>query len=67
MKKSILFIVLAITSLMAEAQLQTPAASPAASVYTQVGLTDIKVEYSRPRAKGRKIFGTESRDRKSVV
>ena len=45
---------------MAEAQLQTPAASPAASVSTQVGLTDIKVEYSRPRAKGRKIFGTET-------
>jgi hypothetical protein len=42
---------------MAEAQVQTPSASPAGSVSTVVGLTDIKIDYSRPRAKGRKIFG----------
>jgi hypothetical protein len=59
MKKSILFCVLLLTGVLAEAQIQTPSASAPASVYTQVGLTDIKVDYFRPRAKGRKIFGTE--------
>lgn len=43
--------------LMAEAQIQTPSASPAATVTTVVGLTDVKITYSRPRMKGRKIFG----------
>jgi len=43
--------------LWAEAQIQTPQASPAATVSTVVGLTDVKVTYSRPRMKGRKIFG----------
>jgi hypothetical protein len=57
MKKSLLLIVLIVSCLMAEAQVQTPAASPAGSVSSTIGLTDVKVEYSRPRAKGRKIFG----------
>jgi cytochrome c556 len=34
------------------------AASPAGSVSTIVGLTDVTIKYSRPRAKGRAIFGT---------
>jgi hypothetical protein len=37
-----------------------PAPSPSASVTTVVGLTDVKVEYSRPKVKGRKIFGSTS-------
>jgi len=45
------------TCFMAEAQIQTPSASPAATVTTVVGLTDVKITYSRPRMKGRKIFG----------
>ncbi len=45
---------------IAEAQIQTPAASPAAVASTQVGLTDVKIAYSRPRSKGRKIFGAGS-------
>lgn len=57
MKKSFFVVVIAAMSLMAEAQVQTPAASPAGTVSTVVGLTDIKIDYSRPRAKGRKIFG----------
>jgi hypothetical protein len=57
MKKSLFIVVMAAMSLLAEAQVVTPAASPAASVSTVVGLTDIKIDYSRPRAKGRKIFG----------
>jgi hypothetical protein len=34
-----------------------PQSSPAASVKQRVGVTDISVEYSRPGAKERKIFG----------
>jgi Protein of unknown function (DUF2911). len=60
MKKSILFCALLMVGFLAEAQIQTPAASAPASVYTQVGLTDVKVDYFRPRAKGRKIFGSEA-------
>lgn len=39
------------------AQIKTPAASPPASVYSQVGLTDITINYFRPKVKGRQIFG----------
>jgi hypothetical protein len=60
MKKTLLIAALAFVTLFAEAQVVTPAASPAASVSTNVGLTDIKIDYSRPRAKGRKIFGEAS-------
>lgn len=38
-------------------KLEFPAASPAASFEQRVGLTDVSVKYSRPSAKGRKIFG----------
>ena len=55
MKK--LFILFLIAGFAAQAQVITPAASPGASETTVVGLTDVKVEYSRPKAKGRKIFG----------
>lgn len=34
-----------------------PQPSPAASVSTRVGLTDVEVNYSRPAMKGRTIFG----------
>lgn len=43
--------------LTAEAQVQTPQPSPTASVSTVVGLTDVRVDYARPRLKGRKVFG----------
>lgn len=39
------------------AQIQLPAPSPASTVTQKVGLTDVSVSYSRPIAKGRKIFG----------
>ena len=42
----------------AYAQIETPAASPGATLSTRIGLTDVKISYSRPRIKGRKIFGT---------
>ena len=57
MKKVLLIAVIAVMSLGAEAQVQTPAPSPAGSVSSVIGLTDVKIEYFRPRLKGRKIFG----------
>jgi len=56
MKNTLLFLLLAI-GFMANAQIQTPQPSATASVTTVVGLTDVKIDYSRPSAKGRKIFG----------
>ncbi|WP_226333270.1 DUF2911 domain-containing protein [Echinicola marina] len=38
-------------------QIQMPQASPSATISQKIGLTDVKVEYSRPSVKGRKIFG----------
>ncbi len=55
--KNTLTILLATLCFVASAQVQTPAPSPTASVSTVVGLTDVKIDYSRPRSKGRKIFG----------
>jgi tetratricopeptide (TPR) repeat protein len=59
MKKILILALLAIAG-WAQAQIQTPQPSPAASTSTVVGLTDIKVDYFRPKAKGRKIFGTDA-------
>ena len=39
------------------AQINTPQASPGASFTQKFGLTEIKMEYSRPGIKGRTIFG----------
>ncbi len=58
--KNVLIVLLMIVGLSAEAQVQTPQPSPGAMLSTVVGLTDVKVEYSRPKAKGRKIFGAGS-------
>ncbi len=55
--KKLLSLGLIALAFMAEAQVKTPSASPAGSVSTVVGLTDVKIDYSRPRVKGRKIFG----------
>ena len=55
--KNILVILLVALTIGATAQIQTPPASPSGSVFTKVGLTDIKIEYSRPKMKGRKVFG----------
>lgn len=55
--KFILFILLFAASQMAVAQISTPAPSPAGKVYSKVGLTDVNISYSRPKMKGRKIFG----------
>jgi Protein of unknown function (DUF2911) len=41
----------------AQAQIKTPAQSPTAKVTQEVGVSEVTVEYSRPSARGRKIFG----------
>ena len=38
-------------------ELEFPQPSPAATITQRVGLTDIEIAYSRPSARGRKIFG----------
>lgn len=48
---------MAVMFMVSEAQIQTPAASPAGAVSSTIGLTEVKIEYFRPRLKGRKIFG----------
>lgn len=40
-------------------QIRTPAPSPTVSMETTVGLTDVKVTYSRPGVKGRTIFSAD--------
>ena len=40
------------------AQINTPQASPFATVTQRVGLADVKIEYSRPSLKGRKMIGS---------
>ncbi|HRG09851.1 MAG TPA: DUF2911 domain-containing protein [Cyclobacteriaceae bacterium] len=55
--KNALLLLLFVMGIAATAQVQTPQPSPAASVSTVVGLTDVKIDYSRPSLKGRKIFG----------
>jgi hypothetical protein len=57
MKNTLLILAILAAGLVANGQVQTPQPSPAASVSTVVGLTDVKIDYSRPSAKGRKIFG----------
>ncbi len=38
-------------------QVETPAPSPFCKVEQKIGLTDVTLEYSRPSAKDRTIFG----------
>ncbi|MBM3917491.1 MAG: DUF2911 domain-containing protein [Sphingomonadales bacterium] len=56
MKKVILFVTLGVASML-NAQVVTPKASPAAKFQQKVGLADIQIEYARPGAKGRVVFG----------
>ena len=44
-------------SFTVNAQIQTPAPSPASKLEQKVGLTDVTIEYSRPSMRGRTIFG----------
>lgn len=57
MKKVLASITLFLVCLPTFAQVKTPQASPKASVTQTVGLTEVVIDYSRPSAKGRTIFG----------
>ena len=59
MKKAKLIILFFASIFTSKAQsIQTPAPSPSATFTQVVGNTEIKMEYSRPGVKERKIFGT---------
>ncbi len=57
MKKIIFILAVIIANFTIEAQVKTPQPSPKSTLNQVVGLTDVTVEYSRPSAKGRIIFG----------
>jgi hypothetical protein len=57
MKKIIFILSVIIANFTIEAQVKTPQPSPKSTLNQVVGLTDVSVEYSRPSAKGRVIFG----------
>nr|WP_315202717.1 DUF2911 domain-containing protein [uncultured Flavobacterium sp.] len=57
MKKILIAFAFIIAPLITEAQLKTPQASPKATVFQTVGLTDVEVVYCRPAARGRAVFG----------
>lgn len=55
--KKIILLALIIANYAIEAQVKTPAPSPKSVLNQVVGLTDVTVDYSRPSAKGRVVFG----------
>ncbi|MFT3796053.1 DUF2911 domain-containing protein [Flavobacterium sp.] len=57
MKKILFLLAISVASMGIQAQVKTPAPSPAATVKQVVGLTDVEIKYSRPSMKGRTIFG----------
>lgn len=57
MRKIILALAVLIANFTIEAQVKTPQPSPKSTLNQVVGLTDVTVEYSRPSAKGRPVFG----------
>jgi tetratricopeptide (TPR) repeat protein len=57
MKKIIFILAVIIANFTIEAQVKTPQPSPKSTLNQVVGLTDVVVEYNRPSAKGRVVFG----------
>ena len=57
MKKILIAGAFMFTFMVSSAQVRTPQASPSAKIEQTVGLTEVKVEYSRPSAKGRSVYG----------
>ena len=57
MKKFIFVFAMLIANYAIEAQVKTPQPSPKSVVQQTVGLTEVEIEYSRPSAKGRTVFG----------
>ncbi|UZR96815.1 DUF2911 domain-containing protein [Chondrinema litorale] len=58
MKKLQLTLITIFISTLAHAQITIPSPSPEGSVYSKVGLTDVTIDYFRPKVRGRKIFGS---------
>lgn len=57
MKNIIIVLAIIIANFTIEAQVKTPQGSPKSTVIQTVGLTEVEVNYSRPSAKGRAVFG----------
>ena len=57
MKKIIIALAIILANFSIEAQVKTPQSSPKATIQQSVGLTDVEIEYSRPSARGRAVFG----------
>jgi len=58
MKKNIIIIGIILSATFSYGQrLKTPTLSPFSKITQQIGLTEINLEYSRPSAKGREVFG----------
>jgi len=57
MKKIIFILAAIVASYSANAQVKTPQPSPKSTITQMVGLTEVTIEYSRPSAKGRTVFG----------
>ncbi len=57
--KKLLLLCVAVLAFVASAsaQIKTPASSPSCKITQEVGLIKVDVDYSRPSAKGRKVFG----------
>ncbi|MEC4114278.1 DUF2911 domain-containing protein [Myroides pelagicus] len=57
MKKNLIVGAFALLSICGIAQVHTPSTSTKSEVHQVVGLTDVKVDYSRPNMRGRLIYG----------
>ena len=57
MKNILIAFAIIIANFTVEAQVKTPQASPRAIINQTVGLTQVEINYSRPSAKGRTVFG----------
>lgn len=55
--KIIVMLAVVLANFVVEAQVKTPQASPLAKIDQIVGLTNVQIEYSRPSAKGRTVYG----------
>ena len=58
MKKSILSLLFLGAVAIGNAQVKTPQPSPSATVKQTIGLSEVTVDYSRPSANNRKVFGS---------
>ncbi|WP_435313078.1 DUF2911 domain-containing protein [Cellulophaga fucicola] len=57
MKKIALVLIAVFALTEVQAQIETPQPSPFTKMEQKVGLTDVTLEYSRPSARGREVFG----------